>query len=406
MLDDVAVVPRGHLYQNTRVRGQARVHMGDHYGDQTTNINNYVDLFAAMDMQRFQDAGCEQKAAIVQLAVSIIAVAIVHTLAQYLRLLSGRIHRAAPYILQRRVPLLLNSIGYKIAIFEDAFGEIKHIDLDVITSWTDFHYDLTCAFKDKAGYRRVAVAGYRLFESTQGRQIIDPKYPPPFAKIFRPKAHVLMSVHFGWEEVPVECCPKCGLEQTCELDWETACKNKQRGFYYRGQVEECRIQEIDDETMPEERATTYNDRKFAESARKELLKDEREHPGRFKRISVSKQPPTLDFHDEPSMPATQAMASFEPLLHQHGLDDPVPTSDFDMTSDEAYIRSMAFDVSMPESGFVLDAVAPLFTGRPSPSKALEVTSYCLGSTGTEEPPVHKCLAPGCGWIFETKADLR
>jgi hypothetical protein len=299
-----ASMRRGHSYREMRIGGHSRVHMGDNYGGPTFNIRNSLDLWTAMDTQRFADAETRERAIIVQLAISILAAALMHAFMHCLLRLTGGA--------QRRVPSLLNLIGSRIAVFEDALGEIKHIDIDVVTDWTTFHYNLACTFKYRPGYCRIAAAGYRLFDRAQSNQLIDPKHPPAFTDIFHSKAYVLMSVHFEWEEVPLECCPRCGLEQEYEPAAETTCKNKGCGFRYRGQVEERRIEESNDRTESEEYTPEHDERGPPKDARKKLLKYEQVHPAQFSRISVSKQLPVPDTDGATTMPSTPAQDFSEP----------------------------------------------------------------------------------------------
>jgi hypothetical protein len=140
----------------------------------------------------------------------------VHATTLYLSHLAGLLPRISANIVKQRIPSLLNLIGYRYVLFEDAFGEIQPIDIDVISEWTAVHYRLTCAFKDKPGYRRVAVAGYCLCDRTKSGHLIDPKDPPPFASVFQPKIYVQISIHFEWSEVSVSGCPSCGLKQARE----------------------------------------------------------------------------------------------------------------------------------------------------------------------------------------------
>lgn len=55
-----------------------------------------------------------------------------------------------------------------------------------------------------------------------------------------------MSIHFAWDEVSLERCPKCGLKQTGESDKETTCKAKACRFSYRGNIKEAPIVELED----------------------------------------------------------------------------------------------------------------------------------------------------------------
>lgn len=179
-------------------------------------------------------------------------------------------------------------------LFEDALGRFERIDINVVTDWTSFHYNLTRAFADQPGHRRVAVAGYRLFEHAQDSQLIDPRHPPPFASVFVRNRHVRMSIHFAWDEVSLECCPKCGFKQTCELEKETTCQAKACGFSYRGHIQDSPIVElvVDDDAgvRREERPSIVTTTEKHAKSRGQRLNNEQENPAWFSRISVSRQP--------------------------------------------------------------------------------------------------------------------
>jgi hypothetical protein len=354
-----AGIRSGHSYQHMRIGGRSRVHMGNNYGGQTFNIRNSLDLWTAMDTQRFQDAESSERAVIVQLAMSIIAAALMHAFMHFLLHITGGA--------QRRVPSLLNLISSRIAVFEDALGGVKHIDIDVVTDWTAFHCNLTCAFKDRPGHHRIAAAGYRLFDRAQSNHLIDPKHPPAFTDTFRREAHVVMSVHFEWAEVSLKCCPRCGLEQTCEPEAETTCKNKGCGFHYRGQVEGRRIEELDDRTRSEEYTPEHDESDPSEDAREKLMKYERVHPAQFSRISVSKQLPA------PYIDGATFMVSF-------------PGEDF--SEPDLQITSIG------KSHLVSETLAPL------PTRRVRRRASMKGELK------HKCMESGCGWTFSTRADLR
>jgi hypothetical protein len=280
-------VRQGHAYSYMHIEGSARAHMGDHYGDQVTINHNYLGLFAAMDMRLSQNADASEKAAIVRLAASIIFVVTLNAMVHFLLLLQCFLHYAIPKALQRRIPTLQNLIDTQAVLFEDALGRFERIDINVVVDWTSFHYNLTCAFTNQPGHRRVAALGYRLFDQGRNDQVIDPNQPPPFASIFRPNKHLRMGIHFDWSEVSLECCPKCGREQACETGKETSCENRSCDFHYRGQVDECRFEEIDKDAEREEKHDVDGQQR---SVRQKILKSEQENPAWFKRISVSKQP--------------------------------------------------------------------------------------------------------------------
>lgn len=276
----------GHTYDRVLITDRARVHMGDSFGDQVIINHNYLGLYAAMNMWLAQNTEASEKAAILRLAASIIAVALLDALVWMLL-------PAMPQFMRSRVPVLRNVLSTHAVLFEDALGRFNRIDLDIVASWNAFHYKVTCAFVNKPGYRRVAVAGYRIFDRTRSDRLIDPKQPPSFTDVFRTNKHFRMSIHFEWSEVSIDCCPKCGLEQVCKPGAETTCKGQDCQFYYRGMVEDRLIEELDESAEPITRATD-NSSAYLRKARKKLLRDEQEHPACFSRISVSKQPCTRD----------------------------------------------------------------------------------------------------------------
>lgn len=279
---------RGHYFHNVLAKDNARVLMGD----QHIVNNNYSDSFEGINiiLQRFRDAGPEERAAIVHLAASVIAVAALHAFIQHLFRVVGRVHPAAPGVVKQGMPSLLSKIGYRFAIFEDAFGRIKSIDIDIFTDWTAFHEELTKDFKNKPGHRRVAVAQYRLFDQAYSDHIIDPRDPPPFASLFRPKAHVLMSVHFESHEIPsLIRCPKCRMEQAYERGAETACKSSGCGLRYRAERAKLKVRQNKDDDV-RNRSDSHGDGSnisLERNARKSVSKAEKDDPARFNRIIVS-----------------------------------------------------------------------------------------------------------------------
>lgn len=282
-----ALMRSGHSYERVQATGHAHVHLGDRIKDQVIINHNYLGLFAAMDVRLSQNAETQDKVAIVRLAASIIVMVVLNAMVRFLFLLQGMMYCTLPKVVRRRLPGLLDAIHTPAMLFEDALGRFERIDLNVVADWTTFHYNLTCAFVNKPGYRRVAVAGYRLFDRTRSSELIDPKQPPLFASVFRPYRHLRMSIHFEWSEVSVDVCPKCGLEQACEAGKETTCKNQHCGFHYRSEVEDSRVEELNADVEYDD---SHIHGKQHGSARKKLLKDRQEHPSWFERISVSKQP--------------------------------------------------------------------------------------------------------------------
>lgn len=223
---------RGHSFSQVYTYANASVQLGDRV---TTVNHNYFGLCAAMNARLSQDLEPTEEAAILRLAAVIIVAAVASVIVQPFLLLRNALHRATP---------LPGLFGSSMVLFEDALGRFERIDINVVTDWTSFHYNLTRAFADQPGHRRVAVAGYRLFEHAQDSQLIDPRRPPPFASVFVRNRHVRMSIHFAWDEVSLECCPKCGFKQTCELEKATTCQAKACGFSYRGNIQDSPIVEL------------------------------------------------------------------------------------------------------------------------------------------------------------------
>lgn len=290
----------------------ASVHMGDRYGDGTTINHNYLGLGAAMNLRVTQDIEPSEEAAILRLAAVIIVAAIANVIVQPFLLLRNALCRAIPNAIQRHTTPLSSLFGSQMVSFEDALGRFERIDINVITDWTSFHYNLTRAFADQPGDRRVAVAGYRLFDHAQGSQLIDPRRPPPFASVFVRNRHVRMSIHFTWDEVSLECCPKCGLKQTCELEKETICQAKACGFSYRGHIKDAPIVELDNEddagVSREERPSMDTTTEKRAKSRRHRLMNEQENPAWFSRISVSRQPEEISVPKSGTSPIFSGMS--------------------------------------------------------------------------------------------------
>ena len=286
----------GHAFSQVHTNGNARVHMGDSFGEGTTINHNYFGICAAMNMRLSQDIEPAEEAAILRLAAVIIVAAVANIIVQPFLLLRNFLHRAIPDAVQRQATPLSSLFGSRMVLFEDALGRFERLDINVVTDWTSFHYNLTRAFADQPGHRRVAVAGYRLFDHAQDSQLIDPRRPPPFASVFVRNRHVRMSIHFAWDEVSLECCPKCGLKQTCELEKETTCRAKACGFRYRGHIQDSPIVELDDDDVDDagvsrgEMPSMGTTAMQQEKPRRKCLKNEQENPAWFSRISVSRQP--------------------------------------------------------------------------------------------------------------------
>lgn len=137
-----------------------------------------------MNVHLSQGIDHTREAAILRLAAVIIVAAIANAIVQPFLLLQTALHHATPHAVQRRMTLLSSLFGSRISLFEDALGRFERIDINVTKDWTSFQYNLRRAFADQPGHKRVAVAGYRLFDQAHGTQLIDPRRPPPFASVF------------------------------------------------------------------------------------------------------------------------------------------------------------------------------------------------------------------------------
>ena len=194
----------GNSFSRVYTYDNASVHMGNRYGDGTTINHNYFGLCAAMNLRLTQDIEPAEEAAILRLAAVIIVATIANVIVQPFLLLRKALCRAIPNAVQRHTTPLSSLFGSRMVSFEDALGRFECIDINVITDWTSFHYNLMRAFADQPGHRRVAVASYRLFHHAQDSQLIDPRRPPPFASVFVRHKHVRMSIHFAWDEVSLD----------------------------------------------------------------------------------------------------------------------------------------------------------------------------------------------------------
>jgi len=308
----------GHVYNRVQASGHARMHMGDYINEQVVINHNYLGLFAAMDMRLAQNTEASEKAAILRLAASIVVVVILNALVRVLLPLRSAMRRAMPQLMQNRVPILQNSLDTHAVLFEDALGRFDRIDLHVVANWTAFHYKLTCAFANKPGYRRVAVADYRLFNRNRSDQLINPRRPPPFDSVFRANSHIRMSIHFKLSELYIESCPICGVDKLCESGIETTCKNMQCGSHYRGHVEEQPKKFGCGDIENDQRDSNENHG----DVRQEFLQDVKENHAPFSRISVTKQPTMhLPLHENAAATAsfrTRMMSSMIQVQYERG----------------------------------------------------------------------------------------
>ena len=175
----------------------------------------------------------------------------------------------------------------QIAIFEDALGEHHNIDLMFINNWSAFRESLERDFRGTPGSRRIFSMKYRLSDRLRVDCFVDPRHPPPFTSIFQQGRHVQMSMHFEWDEVSDEQCPRCGFTQEGKEPTaaETVCTRCR--FSYRTLVESQRIQEIDDdnETLPPQ------DARYGQwAARPDTEQRDHDEPSYFSRITISKKP--------------------------------------------------------------------------------------------------------------------
>lgn len=175
----------GHRYKRLRISGQARLHAGDQI-----TVNNFYGPVAELQSRLAEEVRSGGgDAAVVVLAATILLVVCMETVTCFLTQLQRIITPGSlPAQIQRRT-----------AVFEDALGRFNTIDIDFVVDWTSFHLSLTRAFRNQPGFRRVADAGYRLFDQPQ--YLIDPRSPPAFASVFSSGRHVRMCVRFAWTEV-------------------------------------------------------------------------------------------------------------------------------------------------------------------------------------------------------------
>lgn len=264
----------GHRFKRLRISGQARLHAGDQI-----TVNNFYGPVAELQSRLAEEARSGGgDAAVVVLAATILLVVCMETVTCFLTRLQCIITPGSlPAQIQRRT-----------AMFEDALGRFNTIDIDFVVDWTSFHFNLTRAFRNQPGFRRVADAGYRLFDQPQ--YMIDPRRPPAFASVFSSGRHVRMCVHFAWTEVSHQQCPACGLLQDCRIGTETTCTKC--SFLYHGHVGEMEVLD----TEPTSQNTRNDSGHGRSNLRNRLLEIRRDDPAKFRRISISKQPElqTLD----------------------------------------------------------------------------------------------------------------
>lgn len=277
----------GNTYSRVRVSNEARVQLGD-----SITVNNHYSVP--------NKAGGEPIIARVELTEEslktlLAAISLVKTL---LQTATGLLVLLQATMSAYRLP---KQIDDELAFFEDALGRFQRIDLRFLDNWPAFRRRLACDFQETPGSRRILEMRYRLFDRVGGNYIVDPRRPPPFASVFRQGRHVQMSIHFEWDEVSDEECPRCGLEQDCKADAETICARC--GFFYRGQVQGARVDEmdaVDDEetppSLPEQNGG--NVRRLSHPNHHPGKQEQTDAPSSFNRITISK-PPIISPYSRP-----------------------------------------------------------------------------------------------------------
>jgi hypothetical protein len=281
----------GNIYSRVQVSNEARVHLGD-----SITVNNHYSGSPA--------AKREHMVARIEVTEEFLM-----TLLAAITLIKEMMQTATGLLVLVQVTLsayrLPKQIGDELAIFEDALGRFQRIDLRFLDNWPAFQQRLESDFQGTPGSRRILAMRYRLCHRAGGNYLIDPWRPPPFSSVFKHGQHVQMSIHYDWEEVSDEQCPRCSLEQDCNVDAETACGRC--GFNYRGQVKCVRLEllndlddldddgdvddvddvdDLDDEGAPEPKHSDD----IPKTAPPRIERNERDAPSHFSRITISKEP--------------------------------------------------------------------------------------------------------------------
>lgn len=266
-------VRHGTWYKDFRIDGQAKAHVGDSY--------NEINIASVTNLQLRPDPAPDRSEEVetVWVAVRVFAIAYFVTAVHLFKMLQRIMSRVA----------LPKQLTRRIARLEDALGFPLDVNIDIM-DWTYLHYRILCAFSGKPGYQRVARASYRLFDQDRRDLLIDPRRAPSFDVFFRSGRCYQMSIHFDSTEVSYDKCPKCKFVQDCNIGSETICVRC--GFSYRGHVEDNRVEELDDDTEAGD-SNTNPGCGGADSLRKitrrAFPRKKRDEPGRFKRISISKE---------------------------------------------------------------------------------------------------------------------
>jgi hypothetical protein len=261
----------GNMYSHVQVSNDARLHLGD-----SITINNFHP-----DSRK-----TKMKSMVARIEVTEECLT---TLLAAFALLKEMLQTATGLLVLLQVTMsayrLTKQIKDELVTFEDALGRFQRIDLLFIRDWPAFKQRLQSDFHGTSGSRRILKMRYRLFDRVRGNYLVDPRFPPPFTSVFKKGRHVQMSIHFEWNEVSDEQCPRCELEQECKAGAETICARCK--FSYRGQVESSVVEEIvvDDETLSEGNKREDQDHTLARPEQVQL-----DRPSSFSRITISKQP--------------------------------------------------------------------------------------------------------------------
>jgi len=265
----------GNMYSHVRVSNDARLHLGD-----SITINNYH-----RDPKEDEEEHIVVRVEIVQefLMTLSAAVGLVRAL---LQTTTGLFLLLQFTMSAYRLPKQLND---QLVTFEDALGRFQRIDILFIKDWPAFKQRLQSDFHGTSGSRRIIEMKYRLCDRVKRNYLVDPRSPPPFTSVFKHGRHVQMSIHFEWNEVSDEQCPRCGLEQECNADHETICA--ECGFSYRSQVDGARVEEMEESDESDHEEPEHSDgMRPAPPARPKPERVEADIPSSFSRITISKQP--------------------------------------------------------------------------------------------------------------------
>lgn len=273
---------QGHTYAGMQIAGQARVHMGNQIAEHITNNHVYQGFTTDVQIQIPDATHASEHEADVRLALTKLLVTIIQTKAMFLVLLQCAIHGATLLL-----PKQMNNLSIN---FEDAFGDRRAFDLGLIVDWEGFHFILTRAFRNRPGYHRVAKSGYRLHDRRRGNELINPQHPPPFSTVFQPGVILRMSVHFDWDEICYDKCPKCGLKQECLTNKETTCINPPCKFRYRGFVADRWVQEISEDADSNASIQANDGIVYPFPARTKPLALLDDVPSQFSSITISQEP--------------------------------------------------------------------------------------------------------------------